>query len=189
MKRLMMALALGLAPTIAQAESQGPAGGTVLLVRHAEKPESGTGLTPAGEARAAAYVSYFEHFRIAGAPARIDTLVATADSANSMRPRLTITPLGKALGLPVQQPFADQDVKDLAAWLAARPGHVTLVAWHHGKMPKLLAALGADPATLLPGGTWPQDTYDWVIELRYDARGHLASADRIVEPADLVRPN
>jgi hypothetical protein len=189
MKKWVMALVLSLAPAMVQAhqDDSGPANATVLLVRHAEKPDSGPGLAPAGEARAAAYVSYFEHFRIAGAPARIDTLVATADSANSMRPRLTITPLGKALGLPVQQPYADQDVKDLAAWLAARPGHVTLVAWHHGKMPKLLAALGADPATLLPGGVWPSDTYDWVIELRYDAQGHLTTADRIVEPADLVR--
>jgi hypothetical protein len=169
-----------------QVAAIGPANATILLVRHAEKPADGAGLTPTGQERAAAYVSYFEHLRIAGEPARIDTLVATADSAKSMRPRLTLTPLGKALGLPVQQPFADDDVKDMAAWLTARPGHVTLVAWHHGKLPKLLAHLGADPDRLLPGGTWPDDTYDWVIELRYDGQGHLGSAERIVEPGDLV---
>ncbi len=170
----------------AQADIAGPANGTVLIIRHAEKPASGTGLTPAGEARAAAYASYFAHFEINGATTRIDTLVATADSDGSVRPRLTLTPLSQTLGLPIQQPFADKDVKGLATWLSSQPGHVTLVAWHHGKLPKLLEDLGADPGQLLPNGAWPDDVYNWVIELRYDAQGHLISADRVVEPADLA---
>ena len=124
---------------------------------------------------------------IGGAPVHIDTLVATADSDDSDRPRLTLTPLSQALGLPIQQPYADKDVKGLAAWLSSQTDHVVLVAWHHGKLPKLLADLGADPGQLLPNGVWPEDVYNWVIELRYDAQGHLISADRVVEPADLVR--
>jgi hypothetical protein len=170
-----------------QSDIAGPPNGTVLIVRHAEKPASGTGLTPAGEARAAAYASYFAHFQIGGAPVHIDTLVATADSDGSVRPRLTLTPLSQALNLPIQQPFADKDVKGLAAWLSSQPGRVVLVAWHHGKLPQLLADLGADPGQLLPNGAWPGDVYNWVIELRYDAQGRLISADRVVEPADLVR--
>ena len=170
-----------------QAEIAGPPNGTVLIVRHAEKPDNGVGLAPAGQERAAAYASYFGRFVIGGAPVHIDTLVATADSDDSDRPRLTLTPLSQALGLPIQQPYADKDVKGLAAWLSSQTDHVVLVAWHHGKLPKLLADLGADPGQLLPNGVWPEDVYNWVIELRYDAQGHLISADRVVEPADLVR--
>ncbi len=169
-----------------QSDVAGPPNGTVLIIRHAEKPDTGIGLAPAGQERAAAYTSYFEHFKIAGATVRIDELVATADSADSARPRLTLTPLSQALGLPIQQPFADKDVEGLATWLSSQAGHVTLVAWHHGKLAKLLADLGADPGQLLPNGVWPDDIYNWVIELRYDAQGHLISADRVVEPADLT---
>ncbi len=200
MKNIIAALAfclaaLTLVPGAAEAHHHehglsdiaGPPNGTVLIIRHAEKPANGTGLTPAGEARAAAYVSYFGHFQIGGARVRIDELVATTDSDGSVRPRLTLTPLSQALNLPIQQPFADKDVKSLATWLSSQqPGRVVLVAWHHGKLPQLLADLGADPGQLLPNGTWPDEVYDWVIELRYDAQGRLLSADRVVEPADLV---
>ena len=41
-------------------------------------------------------------------------------------------------------------------------------------MPKLLNQLGANPDELLPDGFWPEDTYDWVIELRYDDDGQLS---------------
>jgi len=169
-----------------QSDIAGPPDGTVLIIRHAEKPVSGTGLAPAGQERAAAYASYFGHFTIGGAAVRIDALVATADSDDSVRPRLTLTPLSQALDLPIQQPFADKDVKGLATWLSSQPGRVMLVAWHHGKLPNLLADLGANPGLLLPNGVWPDEVYNWVIELRYDAQGHLISADRVVEPADLV---
>jgi hypothetical protein len=116
--------------------AQGPANGVVLLIRHAERPVAGPGLGSAGEQRAVAYVRYFGDFRVDGTPARIRSLVATADSVNSSRPRLTLVPLGQALGLPI-----------------------------------------------LPHGSWPDDVYDWVIALRFDARGHLVTARRIVEPA------
>src|SRR6266699_3494061 len=37
---------------------------TVLIIRHAEKPETGKHLSPAGVSRAQAYVSYFKSLRI-----------------------------------------------------------------------------------------------------------------------------
>jgi len=38
-----------------------PANATIYLIRHAEKPPSGKGLSPAGQARANAYVQYFQN--------------------------------------------------------------------------------------------------------------------------------
>jgi hypothetical protein len=172
--------------------TSGPPGATLLIVRHAEKPngEGGPGLIPAGEARAKAYVQFFRPAP-AGVyntvwrdepPQKLDALVATADTAKSARPRLTLEPLAKALNLPIQQPCTNDDVDGLARWLSANEaGKTTLIAWHHGRISALLAALGADPATLVPGGIWPDDMYDWVIELRYDAAGRLMVARRIVE--------
>ena len=172
----------------AEFPGNGLAGATIFLIRHAEKPLEGSGLTPQGEARARAYARYFTHFSPDGAPVHIDALIATADTAGSARPRLTLTPLSQATGLTIAQPFADDEVKALARSLAEGPGGRTiLIAWHHGKLPKLIDALGADPDSLLPGGVWPSDVYDWVLELRYDASGHLAVSRRIVEPSDLVK--
>ena len=166
----------------------GLANATLLVIRHAEKPEaeSDRGLSPAGVARAKAYAAYFQHFTVDGAPVRIDTLIASADSDKSARPRLTLEPLSAATGLPIQHPFANKQVKDAARWIAAgQTRQAALIAWHHGKLSKLLEELGADPATLLPDGEWPADVYDWVIVLRYDADGRLSEAKRIVEPVDL----
>ena len=114
----------------------------------------------------------------------IDTLIASADSDVSARPRLTLEPLSKATGIPVQTPFKNKHYADAASWIAQGVTHGTaLIAWHHGKLPDLLAALGAP--NVLPGGVWPEDVYDWVVELRYDGQGRLASATRVTEPADL----
>ena len=161
---------------------------TLLVIRHAEKPaaEGDRGLSPAGEARAKGYATYFQHFEVDGAPVHIDTLIASADSDESARPRLTLEPLSAATGIRIQTPFANKDVKDAAHWIEAGQTHgVALIAWHHGKLAKLLEKLGADPATLLPDGTWSENVYDWVIVLRYDADGQLSEAKRIVEPANL----
>ena len=170
------------------AGAPGLANVTLLIVRHAEKPQSegDRGLAPAGEARAKAYATYFRHFSVDGTPVAIDTLIASSDSDESARPRLTLEPLSKATGIAIQTPFANKQVKDAARWIEAGQTHkAALIAWHHGKLTKLIEKLGADPSTLLPDGDWPDDVYDWVIVLRYDGDGNLSEAKRIVEPADL----
>ncbi len=179
MKRLVFAaawLVVGvLAAQVAVAkEKTGLADATVVIVRHGEKPDEGAGLSPAGEARAKAYVGYFEHLSLDGTPFRPDTLVASADSKNSARERLTLEPLAQALGLPIDQRFADKDVKQLAHALAGEGhGKSVLIAWHHGELAKLIDALGADPDKLLPDGRWPDDVFNWVVVLRYDHQGKL----------------
>jgi hypothetical protein len=164
------------------------ANATVLIIRHAEKTPSGPGLSPAGEERAKAYAGYFQRLTVDGAPVRIDTLIATADSDESRRERLTLEPLSRVTGLPIQQPFDDGAVKDLVGWLAhGPPDRNILIAWHHGKVPMLLADLGLDPSTILPGGRWPSDVYNWLVMLRFDRNGAIVpSRCRLVrEPSPL----
>ncbi len=177
--RLAVVFALGLLlapPSRAQAVAK-PAvlsNATIFIIRHAEKPEDGAGLTPSGEKRALAYVNYFAGVKVDKAPLKLDHLFAAADSKNSERPRLTLEPLSGALKLPLDLRFEADDVAALAEELKLRDhGKGMVICWHHGTIPALLAALGADPARLLPDGEWPKDVFNWVIELRFDANGQI----------------
>lgn len=153
---------------------QAPKNAVILIIRHAEKPEHGPELAPAGQQRAAAYPAYFKSFAVDSQPLQLDAIYATADSKGSHRPRLTVEPLSRALGLSIHNRFKDAEVSRLAAEISSKPRDKrVLICWHHGEIPNLLAALGADPATLLPGGKWPNAEFGWVLELRYDKDGRL----------------
>jgi hypothetical protein len=183
--RTLLVLALQTA-LFAQAPAPGPCEGlkdtVVLIVRHAEKPVHGRGLIPAGTARAKAYADYFRSYAVDGRPLKLDCLIATADTLRSHRPRLTLEPLSQAAGLPIDLRFLEGDAQGLADELRARPhGHAILIAWHHGEIAGLVRGLGADPARLIPGGTWPEGLYDLLIQLRYDAQGRLSEAKGIRE--------
>jgi len=154
--------------------SNGLKNAAVLIIRHAEKLESGQDLSPAGFQRADAYVNYFGEFSLEGKPLKLDSLFAAADSKNSHRPRLTLEPLSRALHLSIDTNFKDKAPALLADELKSKPhGPEILICWHHGKIPELLRDLGANPAALLPDGKWPDGEFGWVIELRYDGDGKL----------------
>jgi hypothetical protein len=183
---LMASISVLVAPLCAAARhdhaGNGLADATVMIIRHAEKPDDGAGLTPAGEARAQAYVGYFEHFTLHGQLITPNALYASADSRSSMRPRLTITPLSRSLGLPIDDRFADKQTKDIAAALRSEAhGNRVLICWHHGEIPKLIHDLGGDPVALLGGDKWPGDVFGWVVVLRYDHQGRLADAEVVHE--------
>ncbi len=56
-----------------------------------------------------------------------------------------------------------------------------LICWHHGDIPQLLSALGADPGKLLPKAKWPDAVFGWLIQLRYDETGQLFDSKRLTE--------
>jgi broad specificity phosphatase PhoE len=154
----------------------------ILIIRHAEKPDFGDGLSADGEARARAYAGYFKNFTIDGRPLKPDYLFAAADSKESHRPRLTIEPTGKALCLAIDSRFKDKNVQELADEIQSQPhGKAILIVWHHEKIPALLRALGADPNQVIPVAKWPEDVFGWLIQLRYDQNGQLIEAKRINE--------
>jgi hypothetical protein len=154
----------------------------ILIIRHAEEAEDGYGLSSVGEARAEAYVNYFKNFSIDGQPLKLDYLFVAKDTPNSHRPRLTIEPTAEALGLTVDSRFKNNKIPELVHEIKSEPpGTSFLICWHHGNIPRLLRALGADPEQLLPHGKWPGDVFGWLIELRYDETGHLINSKRINE--------
>jgi hypothetical protein len=154
------------------------ANAVILIIRHAEKPLSGPGLTLAGQQRAEDYVSFFKNYQIDSHPLHLDHLIAAADSKRSERPRLTLLPLSAALHLPIDTRFHSKDISALTKALQSKPnGKIILICWHHEEIPDILRSLGADPTALLPNGSWPNNVYNWVIVLRYDKNGHLLATE------------
>jgi hypothetical protein len=167
------------------------ANNTVLIIRHSEKFETevGTGLNPAGEARARLYAKYFHPFQEEGLSIAVDCLYAGADSKNSFRPRLTLEPLSKATGIPLHANIGTKDPEMLVQELKTEAhGQHPLIAWRHGEIPALLRAFGAAPEKLLPNGQWPDDVFDWVILFKMGANGQLESARLIHETLKLPDP-
>jgi broad specificity phosphatase PhoE len=160
--------------TVAAEAQDGPKDSVVLIIRHAEDPPSGHGLSPRGEERAKAYINYFENFVVDSKRREPEAVLVAADSKHSHRPRLTVEPFAKAAKLPIDSRFANKQPADLATELRANyQGKIILICWHHGQIPALLRALGAAPETLLPNGKWPRDVYDWVIMASFDENGRL----------------
>jgi hypothetical protein len=150
----------------------------ILIIRHAEKTASGDELSPDGYKRADAYVNYFKNYQLDGRPLKLDYLYAAADSKNSKRVRLTVEPLSKATGLKLDNRIANKKFQEMVNELhATSHGHEILICWHHGQIANLVRALGADPDTLLPKGKWPDDVFDWVLELHYDSNGRLIPSE------------
>jgi len=183
-RRLVIWVLFASTLTLTAYSQDGPKNSVVLIIRHAEDPANGHGLSPRGKERAEAYENYFQNFTVDGKRREPEAVLVAADSKQSHRPRLTVEPFAKAAKLPIDNRFANKQPADLAAELRANyQGKLILICWHHGQIPAVLRALGAAPETLLPNGKWPRDVYDWVIMVSFDENGHVIpqSTRRITE--------
>ena len=144
---------------------------TILIMRHAEKLEDPTNpdLSSDGFARAGKLVSWVP--QTFGRP---DYLFASSISKHSARPYETLKPLAKAIGIPIDATFADQDYGALAHELltnARYDGAMVLVCWHHGHIPDLAADLRAPPNSY--PDRWDGSVFNLVLRLDYDAAGNV----------------
>jgi len=168
---LVLAVDYGQAKTTPQLKNA-----TVLIIRHAEKPENGKHLSPAGVIRAQAYVGFFKSFTLNSHLVKVDHLFAAKKSKNSDRPSETLLPLSNALHLKIHSTFDLSESQELADKVRrSYSGETVLICWHHGAIPDLLKAFGANPKALLPGGEWPDDVFGWLIVLRYDQNGKASA--------------
>lgn len=162
---------------------------TLILIRHAEKPDARTGsqgvdelgrpdtqaLSVRGWQRAGALVRLLAPIEFAhGELPRPTTLCAAAPSSRhpSRRPELTLRPLASELAVPIDQSCrTDEDPAAVAQALLAESG-VVLVSWRHDELPSLARALAAAAAPELVAHiptAWPDDRYD--LLWRLDRRG------------------
>lgn len=154
----------------------GPA--RLLIMRHGEKTGDNADphLSAQGQQRAERLSSYIpQQF---GTP---DFLFAARRSNKSQRPYDTIAPLAAALALQIDEKFDDNETIALVEHLA-KPnyaGKSGVIAWRHGNIPALLAALGA------PDGSYPQPWDDAVFNLILEVTfrdGASPQVGQIVEP-------
>ncbi len=176
-----------------------PAGDTIMLIRHAEKPpgkgpphgitadgiESAGSLTVAGWTRAGALVRLFAP--AAGDPPaglyRPGALWAADPRGDAgQRPLQTVAPLAALLGLTVDIRFDKFQVDVLAAALAETSG-IALVSWQHEEIPAIVAAFGSvSPA---PPRNWPDARYDLVWALtRTDAGWSFSQIPQLLLAGD-----
>jgi phospholipase C len=157
-------------------KAMGPA--QVVILRHGEKPSDprNPDLSPVGERRAdmlaTAIPQLFPH---------PDFLFAAAPSKHSNRPVETLTPLARALTMPIDTDIADDGYSVLAADLLDDPryaGKLIIVCWHHGNIPDLGLALkvpkeGINNAQGMEGMHWDSTVFDLFWSIKWP--GQVAS--------------
>ncbi len=125
---------------------------TVLVVRHAEKVDSGSDpdLTPEGQVRAG-------HLRDALSMARIDAIIAT----QYQRTVQTVQPVADSHPPLQVQALAEANI--VPTLRALPPGSVAVVAGNSFNIPSIIASLGVS------GVTVPSDEYDNLWMIRFGA--------------------
>ncbi len=168
-----------------------PKNTNIVLVRHAEKPSSGASLAPAGAERAHAYVPYFQNYVLQppnkkSASLQLQYLFASADSANSDRPDLTLLQLSAAIMVAINTKYSDQDYKKAANDILQSSQYDNsniLICWHHGEILALAAALGVNPLKLPSSSswpsTWPGHVYGWLLQICYDGNGNINTSQTL----------
>jgi hypothetical protein len=160
---------------------------TILIIRHAEKPEPGDAgvdgsgasdsksLTPRGWQRSGAWAELFAPSLrqqpavakptavFASAPATHADIAAGKSGSKSRRPLETVSPLAAKLSIEIDVRFGKGKETDLAAAISAIEG-VVLVCWQHEDIVAIATALAPGEAHI--PARWPGDCFNVVF--RFD---------------------
>jgi len=143
----------------------------IVILRHAEKPDDprDPDLSPEGDARAQMLATLI--------PRRFpnpDRLFCATRSRHSNRPYDTLAPLAQALGMALDERYADDGYAELAADLLQKPKYadkLIVICWHHGHIPDLALSLGVAQAALaaapgMVGLGWDPTVFDrfWILD-------------------------
>jgi hypothetical protein len=155
----------GIAPAAGPALA-GPA--QVIIIRHGEKPETGSDLSPRGYQRAQALVGFFQNNPAVtqhGPPAAIYAEKPKPDGSQ-VRPLETVQPLAASLGLQVDTDYKKADASGLAQSILSNPdyrGRMVLISWEHHVIPAIAQAFG-----LSRPPDWADDVFDRAWILNFD---------------------
>ena len=170
----------------------------IVLIRHAEKPGYGSGLSARGFERAEALVKFFQTPAVTryGAPAAIYA-AAPKNEDSSLRSIQTVTPLAGALRLTINTDFTRGQAHKLARAIMEAPGYngrMVLICWQHEAIVEIVRVLAeynnSEQAVqnTLPY-EWAADAFDraWILDL---SGGKVVSFKNIPQrllPGDSVR--
>jgi hypothetical protein len=149
---------------------------TIMLIRHAEKPDDEDGgvdqkgkpdkhdLIVRGWQRAGALVQFFANPRDPNGPIKPPaTIFATEPSSQtaSKRPLDTVTPLAEFLSIDIDSDITEGAEQDLVDQAVAGTGAV-LIAWHHEAIPKIANLILQNQTA---PQKWPGDRFDvvWIF--------------------------
>lgn len=145
----------------------------ILILRHAEKPNTGQGLSERGEQRAQLIADYIPN--VFGEP---DYIYAAGGTLKSMRPFLTIMPLwNRFKDVILDTTFEDRHVDNVATQISkitVNHHKNIVICWHHGQIPELLnwfCHFGKidhdynDP--------WPEEDYSSIYQILIDKHGKI----------------
>lgn len=142
----------------------------VLIIRHAEKPSDANdpNLSAKGALRANALTGLFKihpEYASNGLPAAVYG-AKYIPGKNSKRSVETVTPLAQSLGLQVQTPYVGSEAALLGDSILksnAVDGKVVFIAWAHGSIPALAAALKGDCPQIWDG----DQVFDRIWDIEY----------------------
>ena len=187
MPRLWVGLlsSLAVASLLASAAFAAPA--QVIIIRHAEKPDTGPDLNDRGYQRADALVGFFENDPAAtryGTPAAIYAMAPKGDGG-SLRAIETVTPLAKNLGLKVDADYKKDQLSQVVRDIMGNPkyaGKMVLVCWEHKVIPSLAQAFGWTSAP----DSWAGAVFDraWVLDFAGDKVTAFRDVPEHVLPGD-----
>ncbi|HEY4336649.1 MAG TPA: hypothetical protein VGM89_12145 [Puia sp.] len=131
----------------------------VVLLRHAEKPWKGDGLTCQGMNRSQELVGLlYSKFGLPGA-----IYIPNKGKKDTKRSRMyqTILPFASKYRLPVNADFHEDEISGMAAEIRKQRGLV-LVVWEHSGLPEIAQKLGVKEEL-----RWKDADYDSLWILRY----------------------
>lgn len=143
----------------------------LVVLRHSEKSadKRDPHLSLEGRRRAEQIATY-----IPATFGRPQFLIAARTSNRSRRPVETLEPLAAALALEVRAKFDDDDTAGLIETLRDKKryrGKLGVICWRHSQLPRLVAALGADPETF--PNSWDEDDYTTIIDVTFPGNGEV----------------
>lgn len=146
---------------IAQAE---PA--QILLLRHAEKPESGPELSDRGWERAKALTRFLRErveFLNGGRPAKLIAM-APADMSSSIRAIQTLRYVSSEFGITIESEYSRYEFAEMLGDVMRDPalnGKLVIICWERKQLADIANKLGVAPEPV-----YPKDRYDraWLVE-------------------------
>jgi hypothetical protein len=140
----------------------------VVMIRHAEEPEEGTGLNTRGRERARALVGFFKSnsaMKRLGAPVALYAAAQRSEDTSN-RSVETLRPLARALDLEINEDYTKKEYEEAAEEILEDEkydGRTVVICWTHKQMAEFAEELGyEDP------DEWDGDVYDraWVLTFR-----------------------